>query len=63
MARLYTTDQAADYIGGIKKRMVQHLCKTGKLTAHKVGRDWLIFHEDLDRYIKSRRPRKKIVES
>jgi excisionase family DNA binding protein len=38
---------------GISVDQIRKWVRAGELTAHKVGRDWVIRFEDLDRYIKN----------
>lgn len=52
--RLLDTSQVAAILG-ISRRRVEALIVDGRLSAEKVGRDWLIRPEDLDR-VKVRRP-------
>lgn len=59
-----TTQQAADDLG-VKRRNVQDLITRKRLSAQRVGRDWLIRRSDLDAVRNLRRgwvkgrPRKK----
>jgi excisionase family DNA binding protein len=52
---MLTTKQAADRLG-IKARSVVQLIKRGLLSAEKHGRDYSILPEEIERYLKERRP-------
>lgn len=60
---MLTTKQAAAILG-IAARTVKDYCRTGRLTATKYGRDWLIDQRNLDAYRQSPkslgRPRKDV---
>lgn len=49
----YTTDQAAQELGVIPRR-VRAMIRDGVLPAEKMGRDWIISEEDLKAEVKKR---------
>lgn len=52
--RLYSAADAATYLG-ITTRRVTALCETGRL-GQKVGRQWIITHDELERFAQLERP-------
>lgn len=46
---MLTTQQAADILG-VSRKMVQSLIKRGRLPAEKIGRDWMIRKEDVEKH-------------
>lgn len=50
-----TTAQAGERLG-ILKRSVSLLCRRGDIAGEKLGRDWLIDAEEVERYARERRP-------
>ena len=46
---MLTTQQAAELLE-VSRKMVQSLIKRGRLPAEKIGRDWMIRREDVDRH-------------
>jgi excisionase family DNA binding protein len=52
------TAEAAKRLG-ITKRSVSGLCNLGTITARKLGRDWWIEEEEVERYARDRRPRRE----
>jgi excisionase family DNA binding protein len=61
----YNTEQASDILH-ISARMVRQHCKEGRITAEKVGRDYVIAPSDLEAFQRVRRspaegrPKKKV---
>ncbi len=59
---MYTTNTAADLLK-VKPRTITRYVETGQIAAQKVGRDWLIMPEELERFQATRRapgrPREK----
>lgn len=47
------TAEAAERLG-MTKRSVSGLCNTGTITARKLGRDWWIEEEEVERYNRTR---------
>ena len=54
--RLMTIPEAAERLG-LSVSIVRRYCSTGKLPAHKVGRDWTVRQQDLERFAASPRRR------
>ncbi len=55
---MLTTTQAADVLG-VSARRVRALIQSGRLPAERIGRDWTVRREDLDKLErKVGRPRK-----
>ncbi len=54
LAKLLTTTDAANKLG-VTPRRVQALIASGRLKAHRIGRDWLISSLELES-VKVRRP-------
>lgn len=52
--KLLTVEQAAESLG-VSARRVRALITSGKLSAEKVGRDWLMTAESLEN-VKERKP-------
>jgi excisionase family DNA binding protein len=50
----YSTEQAGDILH-ISTRMVRQHCKKGRITAEKVGRDYVIAPSDLEAFQRVRR--------
>lgn len=48
MKKLITTNEASSRLG-LSLRRVQQLIKTGDLRAKKIGRDWLIDPDDMEK--------------
>jgi excisionase family DNA binding protein len=46
---LITIPEAAEQLG-LSVAMVRRYCSTGKLHAHKVGRDWTIQQKDVEQF-------------
>ena len=42
-------------IMGVSTARVRFLCKNGKITASKHGREWVIFADDLDKYFEGKK--------
>jgi len=53
---LYTSSSAAEYLG-VCQSLVCRYCRLGTLPAEKIGRDWLISRENLDKFKATPRPR------
>jgi excisionase family DNA binding protein len=56
------TSEAADRLG-IKARSVARLIKKGLIKAEKRGRDYWIKPEEVDRYLRERRPAHRPTKS
>lgn len=50
----YSTEQAGDILH-ISARMVREHCKKGRITAEKIGRDYVIAQADLEAFQRVRR--------
>ncbi len=57
--RQYTTQQAADKIG-VTQVAIQVAIHRGRLLAFKIGRDWIIDQEELNRWNKVRRKKRAV---
>lgn len=51
---LLTVHVIADRLGGVSRRHVRELCRTGKLKASRIGNGWRVKPTDLDAFIESR---------
>jgi len=51
IAAVLNVEEAATYLG-LKPAWVRRLAQAGRITATKVGRDWVIKQRDLDRFAK-----------
>ena len=51
---MFTTNQAATELG-IQPGSVKRLCQRGILKAERIGRDWLISRDEIERYKTERR--------
>lgn len=47
--RLLTINETAERLG-LSVAMVRRYCVTGKLPAHKIGRDWAVLRRDVERF-------------
>jgi len=54
--KFYTVAEVADILG-TTMRQVQRLLSGGLLEGVRVGREWLIPVDEVERYLKDRRPR------
>jgi excisionase family DNA binding protein len=54
--RLMTIPEAAQRLG-LSVAMVRRYCSIGKLPAQKIGRDWAVRQQDVERFAASPRPR------
>lgn len=58
MSKTYTTKEVADLLG-VQNQTIRKAIYSGKLTAEKVGRDYLINEDDLTAWNGTRKPRKR----
>jgi excisionase family DNA binding protein len=49
LGRLLTISEAAERLG-LSVAMVRRYCANGKLSAHKIGRDWAISQRDVEHF-------------
>ncbi|MEM6282697.1 MAG: helix-turn-helix domain-containing protein [Chloroflexota bacterium] len=55
--RVYTMQEAADYLGISKSMMETYVIRRGEIPGEKIGRSWTFTKETLDHFNRSKRPK------
>jgi len=54
--KVYTLEEVIAILK-VSQRTVYNYIKSGKLKAHKLGKEWRVQHEDLQRFVNGQPPR------